>query len=123
MTTTPELLALRDLCARIDAAGVGDMLTGSICNGGLRTWDWNGCLRSYSVTDTSPEIDALLRERYAAMSGNERALMALQMFETAQMIVLSSLDPSLSEAGRRHELVRRFYGDELADRIFPARGA
>ena len=30
MTTTPELLALRDLCARIDAAGVGYMLTGSL---------------------------------------------------------------------------------------------
>lgn len=75
------------------------------------------------MNDTSPAIEALLTERFAAMTGSERLLMALQMFETAQMIVLSSLDPSLSEAGRRHELVRRFYGDELADRIFPARGA
>ena len=30
MTTTPELLALRDLCARLEAAGVGYMLTGSL---------------------------------------------------------------------------------------------
>ena len=30
MTTTPELLALRDLCARIEAAGIGYMLTGSL---------------------------------------------------------------------------------------------
>ena len=30
MTTTPELLALRDLCARIEAAGLAYMLTGSL---------------------------------------------------------------------------------------------
>ena len=42
------------------------------------------------MNDTSPEIEAFLKARYAAMSGSERALMALQMFETAQKIVLSS---------------------------------
>ena len=46
--------------------------------------------------------------------------MALQMFETAQRIVLSSLDPALSEAARRRELCRRFYGDALADAAYPA---
>jgi len=30
MTPTPELLALRDLCARLDAAGIAYMLTGSL---------------------------------------------------------------------------------------------
>ena len=45
------------------------------------------------MNDTSPEIEAFLKARYAAMSGSQRALMALQMFETAQRIVLSSLDP------------------------------
>ncbi len=75
------------------------------------------------MNDTSPAIEALLTERFAAMTGQERMLMALQMFETAQKIVLSSLDPNLSEAGRRCELVRRFYGDEMADKVFPARGA
>ena len=30
MTTTPELLALQDLCARIETAGVAYMLTGSL---------------------------------------------------------------------------------------------
>lgn len=72
------------------------------------------------MNDTSPAIEALLTERFAAMTGSERVLMALQMFETAQKIVLSSLDPSLSEAGRQRELVRRFYGDELAQKVFPA---
>ena len=71
------------------------------------------------MNDTSPEIEALLKLRYSAMSGSERALIALQMFETAQQIVLSSLDPGLDESGRRRELCRRFYGDELAQAAFP----
>lgn len=71
------------------------------------------------MNDTSSEIEAFLKARYAAMTGSERALMALQMFETAQQIVLSSLDPSLSESERRRELCRRFYGDELAQAAFP----
>jgi len=70
-------------------------------------------------TDTSPVIEDLLRERYAAMTPGERSLLALQMFETAQRIVLSSLPPGLSERARRRELCRRFYGDELASRAFP----
>ena len=71
------------------------------------------------MNDTSPETEAFLKARYAAMSGSERALMALQMFETAQQIVLSSLDPNLSESQQRRELCRRFYGDELAQAAFP----
>ena len=73
------------------------------------------------MNDTSPEIEVLLEARYAAMTGSERALMALQMFETAQQIVLSSLDQRLSESERRRELCRRFYGDELAQAAFPER--
>ena len=71
------------------------------------------------MNDTSPKIEALLKARYAAMTGSERALMALQMFETAQQIVLSSLDPTLSEEQRQRELCRRFYGDELAGAAYP----
>ena len=71
------------------------------------------------MDDTSPETEAILQAHYATMSGSERALMALQMFETAQQIVLSSLDPGLSESERRRELCRRFYGDELARSAFP----
>lgn len=71
------------------------------------------------MNDTSPEIEAFLRARYAAMSGSERALMALQMFETAQLVVLSSLDPGLSADQRQRELCRRLYGDDLARAAFP----
>jgi hypothetical protein len=71
------------------------------------------------MNDTSPEIEAFLRARYAAMTGSERALMALQMFETAQLVVLSSLDPGLSADQRQRELCRRFYGEEVARAAFP----
>ena len=71
------------------------------------------------MSDTSPSIDALMRDLYAAKSGSERALMALQMFETAQRIVLSSLPPGLSERESRRELCRRFYGEELARKAYP----
>ena len=71
------------------------------------------------MNDTSPEIEAFLKARFAAMSGSQRALMALQMFETAQRIVLSLIDPTLSERERRRELCRRFYGNELACAVFP----
>ena len=70
--------------------------------------------------DTSPAMEALLTARFVAMTGAERLLMALQMSETAQKIVLSSRSPGLDETGRRRELVRRFYGDEMAQRAFPA---
>ena len=72
------------------------------------------------MNDTSPETEAFLKARYAALSGQERLLMALQMFETAQQIVLSSLDPALGAAARRRELLRRFYGEDLAQQVFPA---
>ncbi len=71
------------------------------------------------MNDTSREIEAFLEARFAAMTGSERALMALQMFETAQRIALSSIDPALSDEQRRRELCRRFYGDELAFAAFP----
>ena len=74
------------------------------------------------MSDTAPETEALLRERYAALTGAERALMALPMFDTAQRIVLSSLPPGLSESERRRELCRRFYGEELARQAYPRLG-
>ena len=71
------------------------------------------------ASDTASTIDDLLRQRFQAMSGTERALMALQMFETAQRVVLSSLPAALSEHERYRELCRRFYGGDLASQVFP----
>jgi len=72
------------------------------------------------VTDTATAVDKMLRQRYAELTGSERALMALQMFESAQRIVLSSLPAGLDERQRRRELCRRFYGEALARQAFPA---
>jgi hypothetical protein len=71
------------------------------------------------VSDTDVRVERLLRERFLRMTGSERALMALQMFETAQRILLSSLPAGLDERARRRELCRRFYGEELARRAYP----
>jgi hypothetical protein len=71
------------------------------------------------VSDTSEEIDRRLGDLFAALSPTQRVLMAAQMFETAQRIVLSSLPPDLDDRSRKRELCRRFYGDELARRAFP----
>jgi hypothetical protein len=71
------------------------------------------------MNDTNPDTEAFVQARYAAMTGSERALMALRMFETAQRIVLSSLDPALGERERKRELCRRFYGEDLARAAFP----
>lgn len=70
------------------------------------------------MRDTSPEFDRRISALFAAVSPSERVLMAAQMFETAQRIVLSSLPPELDERSRKRELCRRFYGEELARRAF-----
>ena len=71
------------------------------------------------MNDTNAETAAFVKARFAAMTPSQRALMALQMFETAQRIVLSSLPPGLDEGQRRRELCRRFYGESLARAAFP----
>ena len=68
--------------------------------------------------DTSPKIEAILRERFAAMSGSERVFMASQMFDTARLIVLSSFPAEWDETTRQRELCRRLHGEALAERVF-----
>jgi hypothetical protein len=70
------------------------------------------------VTDTAPAIETMLRERYAAMTGSARVVLALEMFETAQRIVLSSLPQNMPERERNRELCRRFYGEDLARKAY-----
>ena len=70
------------------------------------------------MRDTTPEIERLMRERYQAMSGEERFLIGIRMFDLARAIVVSSLPSDLPDDQLRRELCRRFYG-ELAERAFP----
>ena len=68
------------------------------------------------MNDTSPEVDALLAARYAAMTGAERVHIAASMFESARALVLASLRPDASPEDRRHHLLHRFY-PELVGRV------
>jgi len=65
------------------------------------------------MTDTSPEIAALFRERLLARSGAERVLMGSRMFDAARTIVLASFPPGLPEIEIKRRLCERFYGDDV----------
>lgn len=74
------------------------------------------------MKDTSPEIERMVRERYLAMSPEERFLIGCQMFETARTIVLASFPPGLSAEEVRRRLCERFYGARVAAAVYgPAR--
>lgn len=64
------------------------------------------------MNDTSPEIEKMVRDRYMQMTGEERFLIGIQMFDTARAIVLSSLPKDLSEKEKRRQVCERFYGTE-----------
>ena len=74
------------------------------------------------MNDTSPEIEKLVRERYMRMSGEERFLIGLQMFETARIIALSALPQDATEDEKRRHLCERFY-PTLAPKLFPRSNA
>jgi hypothetical protein len=65
------------------------------------------------MTDTSPEIQGLVRDRLMARSGAERFRMGVEMFEAARRMILASLPPDLPENERRALLFRRIYGFPL----------
>ena len=62
------------------------------------------------MTDTSPEIERLVRDKLMARSGEERFVMGALMFDSAREMVKASLPPGLSDLEQRRELFRRFYG-------------
>ncbi|HWM26760.1 MAG TPA: hypothetical protein VNP98_18225 [Chthoniobacterales bacterium] len=65
------------------------------------------------VTDTSPEIAAIVRDRIMKLSGAERFVIGARMFESARAIVLASLPQDISGPERRRLLYERFYRDHL----------
>jgi hypothetical protein len=64
------------------------------------------------ITDTSPAIEQMVRKKLMALSGEERFIIAAEMFESARAMVEASLPRGLSEIERRQELFRRLYGKE-----------
>ncbi len=67
------------------------------------------------MNDTSPEAKKIQDELFAKLSGEERLLMGLEMFETARKIVLSSFPENLSENEIRKRLFLRFYGNDFSE--------
>lgn len=72
------------------------------------------------MNDTSPEIEAMVDERYRRMTPDERVRIAASMYDTARAIVLSSLPQGLSRRERRLAFARRFYAGELPEAAFVA---
>jgi len=67
--------------------------------------------------DTSPEMEALYREKLLGLTGERRFMMGVSMFDTARSMVEASLPLSLSRAEYRTALLTRFYGDELGAEV------
>ena len=65
------------------------------------------------VTDTSPEIGAMVRDRIMRLSGAECFVIGAHMFESARAIVLASFPGNISETERKRMLYQRFYGERL----------
>ena len=57
----------------------------------------------------------MVAQRYQQMTPEERMRIAASMFETARVIVESSLPANLSGRERRLAFARRMYGDELPE--------
>lgn len=76
--------------------------------GGLQTVGWVP-----NVNDTSLEIEALYRKRLMALSGEDRFLRGVRMFDTARAMVLASGGAGMSDGEVRRLLLRRFYAGDL----------
>ena len=72
------------------------------------------------MSDTSPEIERMVFDHYQQMTSEERMKIASSMFETARVIVDSSLPKTLTGRDRRLAIARRFYGDELPEAALAA---
>jgi hypothetical protein len=65
------------------------------------------------MTDTSPEIERMVRDKIMALSSEERFIMGSQMFDSAREMVKASLPKGLSEEEQRRLLFKRIYGKEI----------
>ena len=65
------------------------------------------------MTDTSPEIAELVRQKLMAHSAEERFLMGVRMFDAARAMALASLPAGLSTEELKRQLFQRLYGQPL----------
>ena len=65
------------------------------------------------MTDTSPEIAQLVRQRIMARSPEERFMMGIRSFEAMRDIVMASLPKDLPPEDLKRQLYQRIYGEPL----------
>ena len=65
------------------------------------------------MTDTPPEIAALVRQKLMERSNEERFMMGIRSFEAAREIVLASLSKDLPPLELKRQLYQRMYGEPL----------
>ena len=65
------------------------------------------------MTDTSPEIAEIVRQKLMARSAEERFLMGVRVFDAARAMALASLPVGLSPEELKRQLFQRLYGQPL----------
>jgi len=65
------------------------------------------------MTDTTRQIERMVRDEIMGRSSEERFIMGAQMFESAMEMAKASLPPGLSGAEQRRRLFKHIYGKEL----------
>lgn len=73
--------------------------------------------------DTDPAVFALVVERWRSMTVAERALLADQLSGEVESIAIAAIRaerPDATDVEVRYELVRRRYGQALADEAYAA---
>jgi len=65
------------------------------------------------MTDTTPQIERMVRDEIMGRSSEERFIMGAQMFESAMEMAKASLPAGLSGAEQRRRLFKHIYGKEL----------
>lgn len=66
--------------------------------------------------DTNSEAEKLWRTSIMSRSSQERLTMGLSMYETAQKIVLASLDAIQDPIEKKIQLFRRFYSRDFSEK-------
>jgi hypothetical protein len=74
---------------------------------------WLTCGRKSRMSDTSPEIAELVRQKLMARSAEERCILGVRMFDAARAMVLASLPADLPPEQLKRQLFQRIYGQPL----------
>ncbi|MDZ7718391.1 MAG: hypothetical protein U5K72_06165 [Balneolaceae bacterium] len=70
------------------------------------------------MKDTTPEAEQLQRDIIHSKTDHERAMMGIDMIESARIIVMNSIkikNPDLTERQIVAELFERYYGQEFSE--------